>query len=89
MTKTEKWNITCCYSGPSTVGKEFSDTEHYRRECVHWEQRIELMWTLQAQWVDLLTDQGESTEGRVEVTRVGDTVRTADRLMGEPTLFMG
>ena len=47
------------------------------------------MWTLQAQWVDLLTDQGESTEGRVEVTRVGDTVRTADRLMGEPTLFMG
>ena len=44
------------------------------------------MWTLQAQWVDLLTDQGESTEGRVEVTRVGDTVRTTDRLMGEPTL---
>ena len=43
------------------------------------------MWILQA----LLTDQGEPPEGRIEVTRAGDTVRTADRLVGEPTLLMG
>ena len=47
------------------------------------------MWTLQAQWVDLLADRGESTEGRVAVTRVGDAVTTADELTGEPTLLVG
>ena len=28
------------------VGKEFPDTEHFRRQWVYYEQRAEIMWVL-------------------------------------------
>ena len=43
------------------VGKEFPDTEHFRRKWVYQEQRAEIVWALWSQGADLLTDQGKPT----------------------------